>query len=59
MAAELPGLAIALSVSTHVFVEPFTPPLPLLLCLIAAGLAVIVSFVLVVFFANVFLVFFC
>ena len=41
-----------LSVAGHVFVEPFTPPLPLLFCLIAAGLAIIVSFLLVAFFAR-------
>jgi hypothetical protein len=52
VATELSGLGIALAVSMHVFVEPFTPPLPLLFCLFAAGLAVIVSFVLVVFFAR-------
>ena len=40
------------SVAAHVFVEPFTPPLPLLFCLVAAGLAVIASFILVAFFAR-------
>jgi len=40
------------SVAGHVFVEPFTPPLPLVFCLVAAGLAIIVSFILVAFFAR-------
>ena len=40
------------SVAGHVFVEPFTPPLPLLFCLVAAGLAIMVSFILVAFFAR-------
>ena len=52
MATESTELTIASSVSAHVFVEPFTPPLPLLFCLIAAGLAVTVSFILVAFFAR-------
>lgn len=47
---SIPG--IALSVASHVFVEPFTPPLPLFFSLIASGLAVVVSFVLVGFFAR-------
>lgn len=46
------GLDIVLPVPGHVFVEPFTPPLPLIFCLIAAGLAVAVSFILVAFFAR-------
>ena len=36
----------------HVFVEPFTPPVPMLLCLIAAGAAVVASFILVGLFAR-------
>ncbi|MQF69062.1 hypothetical protein FIM12_01810 [SAR202 cluster bacterium AD-804-J14_MRT_500m] len=52
MSIEFFDLVITLSVSPHVFVEPFTPPLPLLFSLIASGLAVVVSFVLVGFFAR-------
>lgn len=46
------SIYVLLSVSAHVFVEPFTPPLPLLVCLIAAGLTIVVSFVLVISFAR-------
>jgi hypothetical protein len=35
------------SIFPHAFIEPFTPPLPLLFCLVAAGFAVIVSFIIV------------
>ena len=41
-----------LSISLHVFIEPFTPPLPLLFCLVAAGFAVIASFILVGYFSR-------
>ena len=41
-----------LSISLHVFVEPFTPPLPLLFCLVAAGFAVVASFILVGYFSR-------
>jgi hypothetical protein len=35
------------SIFPHAFIEPFTPPLPLLFCLVAAGFAVIASFIIV------------
>jgi len=41
-----------LSISLHLFVEPFTPPLPLLFCLAAAGFAVVASFILVGYFSR-------
>ena len=46
------SIYVLFSVSAHVFVEPFTPPLPLLVCLIAAGLTIVVSFMLVISFAR-------
>ena len=46
------AITFNLSINPHVFIEPFTPPVPLLICLIAAGLAVIASFVVVGFFAR-------
>ncbi|MBH27258.1 MAG: hypothetical protein CL786_04375 [Chloroflexi bacterium] len=52
MAIESSGFTVALPIPGHVFVQAFTPPLPLIFCLIAAGLAVAVSFILVAFFAR-------
>ena len=43
---------LSLPYSRHIFIEPFTPPVPLLLCLIAAAVTVIASFILLVFFAR-------
>jgi hypothetical protein len=40
------------SISLHVFIEPFTPPVPLLFCLVAAGFAVVASFILVGYFSR-------
>ena len=40
------------SISPHLFVQQFTPPVPLGLCLIAAGLAVLASFIVVGVFAR-------
>ena len=40
------------SISSHVSIEPFTPPVPLAFCLIAAGFAVVVSFILVGYFSR-------
>jgi hypothetical protein len=38
---------LLLSILPHAFLDPFTPPLPLLFCLIGAGFAVIASFILI------------
>lgn len=40
------------SISPHLFVQQFTPPVPLGLCLIASGLVICVSFVIVGLFAR-------
>ena len=40
------------SIAPHLFVQQFTPPVPLGLCLIAAGLAVLASFIVVGVFAR-------
>ena len=40
------------SVDAHVFVQPFSPPVPLLFCLVGAGAAIIVSFILIGFFSQ-------
>ena len=41
-----------LFVDAHVFVQPFSPPLPLLFCLVGAGAAIVVSFILIGFFSQ-------
>ena len=41
-----------LSIQPHIFVEPFTPPLPLVYCLVGAGFVVSISFVIVAFFTR-------
>ena len=46
LAIEAPLL---LTVSLHVFIEPFTPPVPLMLCIVSGAIAVIGSFVLITF----------
>ena len=46
LASEAPFL---LTVSLHVFIEPFTPPVPLMLCIVSGAVAVIGSFVLITF----------
>ena len=46
LAIEAP---IFLTVFLHVFIEPFTPPVPLMLCIISGAIAVIGSFVLITF----------
>lgn len=43
---------LLLTVSPHLFVQQFTPPVPLGLCLVAAGLVVCASFVVVGLFAR-------
>ena len=43
---------LALSIFEHIYIEPFTPPLPMFFCLIGAALVVVASFILVTFFAN-------
>lgn len=42
----------SLDATPHFMVEPFTPPVPLLLCLVAAVVVVIASFILLAFFAR-------
>ena len=36
----------------HFYMEPFTPPVPLILCLIVAAIVVIASYILLVFFKK-------
>jgi len=43
---------LPLSISPHAFIEPFTPPVPLFVCLVAAGFAVVASFILVGYFSK-------
>ena len=39
-----------LSISPHGLIEPFTPPVPLLFCLVAAAFAVVASFIVLGYF---------
>lgn len=44
------SISNSINANPHYMVEPFTPPLPLLLCLVAAAGAVIASFIVLIFF---------
>ena len=46
-----PDISI-LSVLTHIYMEPFTPPLPLMFCLIGAAITIILTFALAAIFSS-------
>ena len=47
---DINSISNTINANPHYMVEPFTPPLPLLLCLVAAAGAVIASFIVLIFF---------